>query len=82
MPDLAKITNPILILHATEDKVVDPKGSRFIYDTVSSKDKHLIWLEHSNHIIPLDYDRDLVFEKVEQFFDNVYSPSLSEISSE
>ena len=81
MPDLHRISNPVLIMHATKDKVVDPQGSQLIYDTISSTFKEIIWLEHSNHIIPLDYDRNLVFDKVENFFDTVYSPSFSGASS-
>ena len=77
MPNLTEINSPLLIMYAVEDKVVDPLGSRYIYDKVSSKNKQIICLEHSNHIIPLDYDRELVFEKIEKFFKQVYSPSLS-----
>lgn len=39
MAEAGKITLPILILQGSADKLVDPKGARMLYDTVSSVDK-------------------------------------------
>ena len=67
MPAIPNITIPTLILQATRDRVVDPSGAQYIYDTIASDDKELIWLPQSDHIIPLDVERDLVFKKVVTF---------------
>ncbi|MEW6359669.1 MAG: alpha/beta fold hydrolase [Planctomycetota bacterium] len=56
----AEIKTPTLIIHARRDDAAAPDGSQHIYDTIGSKEKKLIWLENSNHIITLDYDKEIV----------------------
>jgi carboxylesterase len=38
-----------------------------IYDTVSSIDKELVWLENSYHVITLDRERGEVFDRTHRF---------------
>ncbi|OLP16792.1 carboxylesterase [Leptolyngbya sp. 'hensonii'] len=68
--ELPGITVPTLIMQAPGDTIVDPAGATLIYDQLGSTEKTLIWLEQSDHIIPLDLERDRVFQEVGQFLKN------------
>jgi len=65
--ELPRITTPTLILQAQQDSIVDPAGAQIIYDRLGSSMKTLHWLPESDHIIPLDLERDQVFAEVGQF---------------
>lgn len=66
-PIIPKIANPTLILQSKRDSVVDPAGADYIYRTIASADKELVWLTESDHIITLDLERQQVFDKVGAF---------------
>jgi carboxylesterase len=60
---LGQVRCPLLVMHGRNDHTAFPGTANMIVDGVSSQDKQLIWCERSYHVITLDYDRDLVFEK-------------------
>lgn len=66
--DIKDVKSPTLLMHSINDETTDPKGSKYIYENISSKDKKLIKLTKSNHIITLDYEKRKVFREVENFF--------------
>jgi len=55
--DLPDIKQPALIFGARQDKVVDCRDAGLTYDQIGSHEKELVWLENSQHVAPLDYDR-------------------------
>lgn len=57
---LAEVTCPALVIHSTRDKTADFQGGVNVLKCLGSQDKRLIALNKSNHIITLDYDRELV----------------------
>ncbi|GIW22009.1 MAG: carboxylesterase [Candidatus Sericytochromatia bacterium] len=63
------VTSPILIVHSKKDITTSYKSSYYIYENVSSKVKELLILEKSNHIIMLDYEKDILFEKIFEFLE-------------
>jgi len=65
--ELATITNRTLLIQSPLDSVVAPRGAQVIYDNLASVEKRLIWLKTSDHIVPLDLEREAVFQTVEQF---------------
>lgn len=65
--ELPRITTPTLILQTRADQVVDPQGAQWIYDQLGSTHKELYWLERSQHLLPLDEERDEVIAKVAKF---------------
>ncbi len=67
-PELPQIQVPTLILQSPKDTVVEPSGAEFVYKTLGSTDKRLHWLKQSDHIIPLDVEREEVFREVGSFF--------------
>lgn len=66
-PAIPNIRIPTLIVQATGDRVVDPSGAQYLYDTLPSPNKKLVWLPKSDHIIPLDLERERVFAEVAEF---------------
>ncbi len=66
-PMLPQIEVPCLILQSPKDSVVDPAGAQFIHHHLGSERKQLHWLQHSDHIIPLDLERDEVFAQIGAF---------------
>jgi len=66
---LDKVNTPIQLLQAKDDDVTSPKNSYYIYDHIASKDKKIILLEDSYHIIIADQERDKVAEETISFFE-------------
>ncbi|MFX1284950.1 MAG: alpha/beta hydrolase [Promethearchaeota archaeon] len=68
--NLDQIKQPIMIVQAKKDKTVHPSNATYILDHVNteSSKKQILWLENSGHVATLDYDRNLLFSKVSQFF--------------
>lgn len=64
---LPTITVPTLIIQPLKDTVVDPPGAALIHENLGSAIKKLVWLEESDHIIPLDVEREEVFQQVGAF---------------
>ena len=64
---LPSISCPLLVMHGRNDHTVSPANAPYIYDTVASKDKELVWLERSFHVVTLDLDRDEVFDRTYRF---------------
>lgn len=48
-PVLPRVTVPVCIMQGTEDKIVDPKGARILYEHIASKDKTLQWFNALYH---------------------------------
>lgn len=66
-PKLGTLDQPTLILQSKKDRVVAPQGAQWIFDGLASTDKTLRWVERSNHILPLDCDRDFVLAEIKAF---------------
>jgi len=69
--DLQDIKVPVLSMQGTTDHVVDPPNVHLIHSLLGSEDKTIIDLENSYHIIPSDYDKELVNEKTCEFIKRV-----------
>ena len=55
---------PLLILHGTADKVTNPKGSQFFYETAGSSDKTLKLYDGHVHDLLNDLGRETVMADV------------------
>ncbi len=64
---LPKVTCPLLAVQGRKDKLVRPETAQHIYDSVSSVDKQILWLDNSGHCAPVDVQRDIVFEKTHEW---------------
>jgi carboxylesterase len=65
--ELPSVTVPLLVFSSSEDHTVKPANSRRLYERAGSAKKELIPLRNSYHVATLDYDADLIFERVLEF---------------
>lgn len=65
--EFSLITLPVLILHGTADKVTNPGGSRFFYDSAGSSDKTLKLYDGHAHDLLNDFDKERVIEDMRQW---------------
>lgn len=68
---LSRVTMPALIQQALRDETVRPQSARFIYDHVGSLQKDIKWYNQSGHMLPIDRDREQVWEDVIAFIRGV-----------
>lgn len=64
---LHQIQVPILLMHSKLDNTALPISMPTIYEHLVIKDKDMIWLEKSGHVITLDAEKDFVFQSINQF---------------
>lgn len=64
---LPRIAQPTLLLHSRADHTAAPESAQYLYDHIASREKDIVWLEHSGHLLPLDVERQTVFEKTAGF---------------
>ena len=62
--EFPRITLPVLILHGTNDKVTNPKGSQLFFDQVGSTDKTLKLYEGGFHDLLNDIDKETVMTDI------------------
>ena len=72
---LPKLSCPLLVAYSRGDHSVPPENSKAILRLVSSKDVTELPLERSYHVAPLDYDLELLEERIAAFADRVSSKS-------
>jgi carboxylesterase len=65
--ELPKIKVPTLVIQGRKDSMVPPPNGQIIYDALGSARKHLFYLDHSDHVVTMDYDKEIVFDKVFRF---------------
>jgi carboxylesterase len=65
--DLPYVTAPALVAQGRKDSMVPPANGDLVYQALGSKVKHLLYLDRSDHVIPMDFDRNILFEKAFKF---------------
>jgi len=65
--ELQRITAPSLIITSLHDHVVPARDGREIYKLIGSREKHLVTLHRSYHVVMKDHDREEVFDKTLAF---------------
>lgn len=71
-----EITCPVLILQGNNDDVAKPSSSRYVYDTVKSKKKTLIFLDGVTHDLFRSKKDALVFKIVDKFLNYGYRSGI------
>jgi carboxylesterase len=66
--NLTKVTSPTLIVHARADSTAPYENMALIAKGISSPVTETITLENSFHLVTVDYEKDLVNQKVSEFF--------------
>lgn len=67
MNEFEKVDESVLILHSRGDEAANPNGALTLFDNSVSEDKELFWLDESNHIIFMDYNRDDAIKLILEF---------------
>ena len=70
-PRLAGITTPTLILHARHDTTAPYENMEIIRKALVAAAVETVTLEKSDHVLTMDYDKELVAQKVVEFFDRL-----------
>ncbi len=65
---LNRIVCPALVIQAREDHVVPAANATRVVTSLGSDDIRLLWLNNSYHVATLDHDKDLIVDRVGQFF--------------
>lgn len=61
--DLARITQPLLVMTSRDDHVVEPENSERLMSASGSADKRQVWLEDSFHVATLDNDLPVIISE-------------------
>lgn len=69
--ELGDVTVPTLVFTSRQDHAVAPVNSRIVLDGIASTETEQVWLERSYHVATLDFDRDLIVERVLEFLAKV-----------
>jgi carboxylesterase len=75
---LPQVKVPVLLAHARGDTGgggFHPESMQRIYDTLGSKDKHMLWVENSGHVITREPERMRVFQAADEFIQRVSAHS-------
>ncbi|HOO56775.1 MAG TPA: alpha/beta fold hydrolase [bacterium] len=67
---LPRVKCPLLLFQGLKDRTVNPKVAQLIYDSVGSEKKNLIWLQNSGHCVPVDAQREYVWERTFNWIKN------------
>lgn len=66
-PIISNIDTPLFIVQGEKDALVLPKSAHYIYTRVKSKEKELLFLPYSKHVVCHDCQKEEVFQRVEHF---------------
>lgn len=71
VPDLPKVTQPLVYFQSAEDHVIDPSSAETVLSAVSSRDTTHRMLADSYHVATLDHDAEAIFTESAEFVDRV-----------
>jgi carboxylesterase len=75
---LPKIQAPALIIHSKHDGSVPPANAEQILAALGSRDKQLLWVENSGHVITREPDRLVAFQATDEFIRRVLASQPSQ----
>ena len=73
VPDLPKVTQPLLYFRSTEDHVIDQSSTPTVLGAISSRDVSERVLTNSYHVATLDHEAEIVFAESADFIARVTS---------
>jgi carboxylesterase len=68
--ELPRITTPALVIQGQKDSMVPPPNGDLVYQALGSNAKHLLYLDRSDHVVTMDFDKQTVFEKAFKFIES------------
>ena len=67
MRELPCVTVPALFFQGRKDATVAPDSADVLATGIGSKDKRVVWLPNSGHVLPSEPDAPHMFEQIAQF---------------
>lgn len=67
LKELPSMYVPVVFMQGKKDQTIAPNSAHVLSSLVASKDKQVVWLNNSGHVLPLELDKDIVFYVCEQF---------------
>ena len=66
---LPEISCPVKLIYSRDDQTVKPEArhAELIYEKLGSRQKKLVWIEGSGHVLTRDLQREAVFIEVANF---------------
>lgn len=71
IPSLEKIKTPVMIMHANNDSVVNPRSAQYLYENLRSPYKLIYWFDSNTHSVVDEKIRRQVFEKINEFIKEI-----------
>jgi len=68
---LPKITVPVLLIHSKDDDYVIKDSMQRIYDSLTTPDRQMLWVEGGGHVITEEPPRQVVFKAAGDFVKRV-----------
>jgi carboxylesterase len=59
-----RVTAPTLVIHSRQDPRVTTADAESVFDLLGPAEKSLLWVDRSGHVISVDFDRDVVAQRV------------------
>lgn len=72
---LPDISAPALLIHAREDQSAPPENLEYLYERVGSSQKERVWLERGDHVVTVDLDKEIVFDRIRTFVQELSAES-------
>ena len=69
--DLPEVYSPTLLFHSKDDHVIDYKSSEYIYKHISSKNKRILTLQNSYHVLSLDNEKNIIKKETLKFISQI-----------
>ena len=77
-----RITLPIIIVQAGEDRLVDPEGARIFFDKAGSEDKTLKIYKGFYHEVFNEPEKGRVFGDIEKWLDRQLEPEKGRVNED
>ena len=65
------IYNPIFVVQARHDEMIDINSANIIYENVESEEKYIKWYEHSKHVITLGDEKAQLHQDIYEFLEGL-----------
>lgn len=65
--DLPYVTAPALVVQGRKDSMVPPDNGEVVHQSLGSAVKHLLYLEESDHVVTMDFDKEELFQRTLKF---------------
>lgn len=69
--ELPQIKVPVMLMQSRQDTTIPSDSMQTIYDALSSRQKEMLWVENSGHVITREPCRQQVFSAATQFIQKV-----------